>query len=118
MKIKFKMPPNHFNELLEVVEKLPFDKIPCSDLDIINLRSFWFEGKVRIGRMKIQGLQKKFPLKDKMFSIDVNHYNAIRNVISEAGDRVSPYTQSIVLTLARTAEPEISRIVSNYKLTG
>jgi hypothetical protein len=115
MKIKFKCTPEQYGELVGIIAKLPYNQIAITNLDLINLKHFWFEGTKR---MQDFHFNKKQLGKARAFTIDINHYEAIKNVLNECGGMVTQYVKSIFETIKQYAEPQILRAVSGYKLIG
>ena len=56
--------------------------------------------------------------KPKAFTMDINHYEAIKSALNECGAMVTVYVKCIFETIKRSAEPQILRAVSGYKLIG
>lgn len=115
MKIKFKCTPGQYGELVNIVEKLPYNQIAITNLELINLKHFWFEGKKK---MQDFHFNKKHLTKVRAFTIDVNHYEALKSVLNECGAMITQYVKSVFETIKQYAEPQILHAVSGYKLIG
>jgi len=115
MKIKFKCTPEQYGELVNIVGNLPYNQIAITNLDLINLKFFWFEGTKR---MQDFHFNKKQLNKVRSFTIDINHYEALKNALNECGNIVSQYAKSVFITIKQYAEPQILQAVSGYKLIG
>ena len=48
MKIKFKITPEQYGELVKIIGALPYQQIAITNLELINLKYFWFEGTKRM----------------------------------------------------------------------
>ena len=115
MKLKVKISPNQFGELVGVIECLPYARIAITNLELINLKYFYFDGRQKMQQYQFKSVQMNKP---RVFTIDVNHYEAIKSVLNECGNSVSAYTKTIFESMKRDAEPQILRAVSGYKLLG
>lgn len=115
MKIKVKITPAHYTELINVVERLPYDTIPISNVELINLKYFWREGKPKCTDFILKRVKMYTA---KTMSIDINHFEALKNALSLSGVKVSQYALSIVETIKTDAQRQINREVSAYRLVG
>jgi hypothetical protein len=115
LKIKFKATPEQYGELAAIIAQLPYEQIAITNIDLINLEHFCYEATKRMREIHYS----KKPLnKVRAFTMDINHYEAIKKTLNECGSMVTQYVKSVFLGIKLTAEPQILRAVSGYKLIG
>lgn len=119
MRIKFKCTPDQYSELIQIVAQLPYDRMAVSNIELINLKYLYYDGLKKINSLRIKSfVDMKFKQKETQFSIDVNHYEALKKALSECENAVSIYTKSIFEGIKTSAEPQILRAISGYRLIG
>ena len=118
MKIKFKASVNQYNELIQFVAWIPSGRIALSDIEMINLKYFYFEGMRKIQSLSFHTRDPKHLRKEKQFTIDVNHYEALKKALGQCESIGIAFSKSIFQSIKATAEPQILRAVSGYRLVG
>lgn len=116
MRIKFKLLPGQYAELINAIGILSIKATQNKNvnaIDLINIKDFYFNGV-----QKVQLLQFKNQIawvKEKPFSIDVNHYESCKKLLSTPGMPQSVYVEAVFRTIETVSEPTILSEVSRLK---
>ena len=116
MKIKFKLIPGQYAELINAVGILSIKATQHQNInavDLINIKDFYFSGV-----QKVQILQFKNQIawvKEKPFTIDINHYESCKKLLSMPGIVQSVYLAAVFRTIETVAEPTILSEVCRLK---
>ncbi len=116
MKIKFKLLPGQYAELVNAIGILSIKATQNKNVtavDLINVKDFYFSGVQKVQLMQFQN--QIAWVKEKPFTIDINHYESCKRLLTTPGIPKSVYAEAIFKSIELKAEPLILSEVSRLK---